>query len=495
MNLKTLLNGISTLAVSGEMDSLIRQVDFDSRQVVPGSLFVAVRGTQTDGHQFIASALERGAVAIVAERISHENENQAPAWITVENSARALGELAAAFYGHPSRELQLVGVTGTNGKTTVATLLYQLFTGMGYKTGLLSTVENRIGEARLPATHTTPDAVRINARIREMADAGCDFVFMEVSSHAVHQERTAALHFAGGIFTNMSHDHLDYHGTFKAYIEAKKKFFDELPKGAFALVNIDDKRGEVMLQNTAATPHRYSLRTMADFRCKLLDNHPFGLHLELDGHEVHARLIGGFNAYNLLAVYGAARLLNQSAEDVLPVLSNIPGAEGRLTQVRDPRGQVTAVVDYAHTPDALEKVLTTLREMKPRESRLLVVVGCGGDRDRAKRPVMARLAAQLGDEAILTSDNPRGEDPEAILEEMESGLDGELKAKILRITQRRAAIQTACRLAKAGDIILVAGKGHEKYQEIKGERHPFDDAAELANALAHTHSPKGDGIG
>ncbi|MCB0636355.1 MAG: UDP-N-acetylmuramoyl-L-alanyl-D-glutamate--2,6-diaminopimelate ligase, partial [Lewinella sp.] len=405
-------------------------------------------------------------------------------WIEVANSARALAQLAAAFYGHPSRELQLVGVTGTNGKTTVATLLYQLFMGLGYKTGLLSTVENRIGEQRLAATHTTPDAVQLNATLAAMREAGCDYAFMEVSSHALDQERVAGLQFAGGIFTNMSHDHLDYHGTFRAYIDAKKKLFDELPAGAFALVNIDDKRGDVMLQNTAAHPYRYSLRTMADFRCRLLDNAISGLHLEMDGHEVFMRLIGGFNAYNLLAVYAAARLLEQPAEEVLTVLSQVPGPEGRLSLVQDPQGAITAVVDYAHTPDALEKVLTTLRETKARAQRLITVVGCGGDRDRTKRPVMARIAAQLSEELILTSDNPRTEDPERILDEMEAGLDAPLKKHTLRITQRRAAIQTACRLARAGDVILVAGKGHEKYQEINGVRHPFDDVVELQHALA-----------
>jgi UDP-N-acetylmuramoyl-L-alanyl-D-glutamate--2,6-diaminopimelate ligase len=484
MNLNTLLTGIATLAVSGDTAVDVSRVDFDSRQVVPGSLFVAVKGTQTDGHDYIGKALEQGAVVIVAERALPTESVGDCVWIQVENSARALAQLAAAFYGHPSRHLRLVGVTGTNGKTTVATLLYQLFMGLGYKTGLLSTVENRIGDRRISATHTTPDAVQINAQLAAMREAGCDYAFMEVSSHALDQERVAGLHFAGAIFTNMSHDHLDYHGTFRAYIDAKKKLFDGLPAFAFALINIDDKRGEVMLQNTAATAYRYSLRTMADYRCRLLDNQTSGLHLDLDGHEVYTRLIGGFNAYNLLAVYATARLLHQSADEVLRVLSQIPGPEGRLTLVPDPQRAITAVVDYAHTPDALEKVLTTLRETKAHQQRLITVVGCGGDRDRTKRPVMAKVAAQLSEELILTSDNPRTEDPERILDEMEAGLDGPLKKHTLRISERRAAIQTACRIARPGDVVLVAGKGHEKYQEINGVRHPFDDVTELQQALA-----------
>jgi UDP-N-acetylmuramoyl-L-alanyl-D-glutamate--2,6-diaminopimelate ligase len=413
-----------------------------------------------------------------------EGLGEGVSFIQVKNSAVALAQAATTYHNNPSQDLTLVGITGTNGKTTVATLLHDLYTSLGYKTGLLSTVEVRIGTEVQTATHTTPDALSINALLAEMRDAGCDFVFMEVSSHAVAQHRTCGLAFNGGVFTNLSHDHLDYHETFAAYRDAKKGFFDQLSKTAFALVNADDKNGAFMLQNTKARKLEYSLRKLVDYRAKVLTNSAQGLQLELDGTEIFTRFIGRFNAYNLIAAFGVAMELGQERDEVLVALSSLTAAAGRLDYVTDPAGLVTAVVDYAHTPDALENVLTTLRDLLATEAHLLCVVGAGGDRDKTKRPVMARLAAKLADQAILTSDNPRSEDPEAILNDMEAGLDSpELKAKTLRITDRRSAIRTAVQFAKPQDIVLVAGKGHETYQEIKGERFPFDDKLELANAL------------
>ncbi|PSR14650.1 MAG: UDP-N-acetylmuramoyl-L-alanyl-D-glutamate--2,6-diaminopimelate ligase [Bacteroidetes bacterium] len=469
----------------GDTNLLVKELVFDSRRVGAGCLFVAVRGTQTDGHQYIDQALSSGAVGIVAERAPTEQEQaSAGCWVQVPRTSVALGQLAAAFFDHPSSQLKLVGVTGTNGKTTTATLLYQLFTGLGYQTGLLSTVENRIGTTLAAATHTTPDAVQLNRLLAEMVDAGCSYVFMEASSHAIDQDRIAGLDFAGGVFTNMSHDHLDYHGTFKAYIEAKKKFFDQLPKTAFALVNEDDKRGSVMVQNSAAKAYTYSLRSMADFRARVLENTPQGLHLEIDGQELFARLIGHFNAYNLLAVYGTAMLLQQNQAEVLRILSDLPGPAGRASYIRGAHGGITGVVDYAHTPDSVEKICGTLREMLSPGQRLLTVLGCGGDRDRTKRPLMAKAACDYSHEVILTSDNPRSEDPEAILDEMAKGVPPGKQAQVLRISDRRSAITTACRLARPGDLVLVAGKGHENYQEIKGVKHPFDDTAILREILA-----------
>lgn len=482
MNVDQLTAAIEGTQLWGKGETAIAQLNFDSRRASAGSLFVAVRGTQTDGHEYIAKAIANGARAIVAERAPNvREESQVDCWVKVSDSAQALGQIAAAFYGYPSRDLPLIGITGTNGKTTVATLLFQLFSELGYKVGLLSTVENRIGEQVIEASHTTPDAVQLNALLGEMLEAGCDYVFMEVSSHAVDQGRTAGLTFSGGVFTNMSHDHLDYHGSFKAYIEAKKKFFDTLPKSAFAIVNIDDKRGTVMVQNSAAKRQTYSLRGMADFRLRVLDNTPEGLHLEIEGQELFARLIGRFNAYNLLAVYATATLLGQDSQEVLPVLSSLSGPAGRVTYVRNLESGITAVVDYAHTPDSVEKICSTLRDMLKPQQRLLTVVGCGGDRDRTKRPLMAKAACDYSHEVILTSDNPRSENPEAILDEMVAGVPADCTA--LRITDRHSAITTACRLAKRGDIVLVAGKGHEQYQEIQGVKHPFDDTKVLKEAL------------
>lgn len=486
MNLSTLLESLSLKEVSGNTQQNIERIDFDSRQVQAGSLFVAVPGTNVDGHEYIETAVERGAKVIVAERPRTDWAELPPAltWVRVPNSATALGWLAAAFYGHPSRALKLVGVTGTNGKTTVVTVLYDLFNRLGYRVGLLSTVEVRIGRQQLAATHTTPDAVQIQATLARMRDAGCDFAFMEVSSHAADQDRIAGLHFAGGVFTNMSHDHLDYHGTFRAYIDAKKKFFDILPATAFALINIDDKRGSYMVQNTAATVHRYSLRSLAEYRAKVLENTPQGILLRLGEREVQMRMIGEFNGYNLLAAFGVADLLEQSSEEVLSVLSLLPGAAGRLEPIYDPHSGRTAVVDYAHTPDALEKVLQALRELqKASGGQLLTVVGAGGDRDRAKRPKMAAVAIRLSDQLILTSDNPRSEDPESILDAMEAGIPAADRHRYLRITDRKSAIRTAVRLAKRNDLVLIAGKGHETYQEIKGIKHPFDDRIIAAEAL------------
>lgn len=474
MKLKDIIKHLKLKAVSGDLDKPISRVDFDSRKVQADSLFVAVRGTQTDGHQYIDKAIALGATAIIGEHRPAEFPSQIT-FIEVENSQLALAKVATAFYDDPSGKLKLVGITGTNGKTTMVNLLYRLFTDLGYRVGLLSTVGNRIGEQQLAATHTTPDAVSINALLADMVDAGCDYAFMEVSSHAVHQERIAGLQFAGGVFTNISHDHLDYHGTFRAYIDAKKKFFDDLPREAFALVNVDDKRGMVMVQNTRAKVHRFSLRGLAEFRARILENSITGLQLELDGQEFYGRLVGTFNAYNLLAVYATAVLLDQDRMEVLTLLSNLTAAEGRMEYIRQANTGITAIVDYAHTPDALEKVLETLNDLRESGHRIITVVGCGGDRDRAKRPKMARIACDLSDEVILTSDNPRSEDPAEILKEMETGVPAQAKHKVLSMVDRRTAIKTAVKLAKPGDLVLVAGKGHEKYQEIKGVKHPFDD--------------------
>ena len=483
MELKELITPLEIMAMEGSASRTVEQLDFDSRKVRPGSVFVAVRGTQADGHQFIEKAIGQGAATVVAEELPEQRHPEVT-YIKVADSATALGQMANLFFGEPSKALKLVGVTGTNGKTTTATLLHSLFTALGYKAGLLSTVRNLIGQEPLEATHTTPDAIAVNGLLREMADAGCDYAFMEVSSHAAHQRRIAGLHFAGAIFTNISHDHLDYHKTFKAYIDAKKMFFDILPKTAFALVNADDKRGGVMVQNTRARKYTYSLRSMASFKAKILDNSISGLHLEVDGREVFSRLIGEFNAYNLLAAYGAAVLLDQDEVETLTALSQLGAAEGRFDYVAGANGKRTGIVDYAHTPDALEKVLSTIHQLRAGNSRVITVVGCGGDRDKAKRPKMAKVACDYSDQVVLTSDNPRSEDPNAIIADMQAGVPPYASRKVLVITGRRDAIRTACRLAEADDIILVAGKGHEKYQEVNGVRHPFDDKAVLAEALA-----------
>lgn len=460
----------------------VTDLQFDSRKVTEGSCFVATRGTITDGHFYINKAIENGAKSVVCEELPADLIDNIT-YIVVENSSEALGQMAANLYDHPSKKLKLVGVTGTNGKSTTVTLLYDLFTELGYKVGLLSTIENKIGRKTLDATHTTPDAVTINLLIQEMVESGCDYAFMEVSSHAIHQKRIAGLNFAGGVFTNISHDHLDYHNTFKEYIYAKKEFFDNLPKTAFALTNVDDKRGMVMLQNTKAKKQTYSIRAMADFKAKILDNSLTGLHLEMDGEEFFGRLIGTFNAYNLLSVFAIAMLLEQDKSEVLVALSQLKAAEGRFDYIQNPDTKIIGIVDYAHTPDALEKVLMTIHKLREGNGQIITVVGCGGDRDRTKRPKMAKVACDYSDQIILTSDNPRSEDPDAIIEEMETGIPPYNVRNVLSITNRKQAIKTACKLAKSGDIILIAGKGHEKYQEIKGERKHFDDKEELAAGL------------
>lgn len=480
--LQDLLTDVSVLEIKGETNQTVRKLTLNSRQAEQESLFAALKGFKVDGHQFIAKAIANGASVILAEALPADLQPSVT-YLQVADSAVALGQIASNFYDRPSKKLKLVGVTGTNGKTTVATLLYNLFQLLGYKIGLLSTVENRIGQQVIAATHTTPDSIAINALLADMVAAGCDYTFMEVSSHAAAQRRIAGLEFAGAIFTNMSHDHLDYHGTFDNYIKAKKSFFDILGKKAFALINIDDKRGEVMVQNTKATVHRYSLQRLADFKAKIIENSLLGLHLDINGREFHGRLIGEFNAYNLLAVYGTAILLGQDQAEVLTALSQVRAAEGRFDSIFDQKRQILGIVDYAHTPDALEKVLETIRQLRQANARIITVVGCGGDRDKAKRPVMARVACDLSDQVIFTNDNPRTEEPETILQDMEAGVPPEAQSKVLTIADRKQAIKTACKLAQSGDIILVAGKGHEKYQEIQGVKYPFDDKEMLKEAF------------
>ena len=468
-----IIRGISVRSVTGSTEHVVAGITADSRQVRPGWLFVAVRGSQVDGHQFISKAVAAGAIAVVAE---HLPESLPCCGIRVADSARALGELAAAWYGSPSGGFDLVGITGTNGKTTVATLLHQLFTRLGYVCGLVGTVEHRIGSQVFPSTHTTPDPVALQALFRRMADAGCTHVFMEASSHAIHQQRIAGCHFRGAVFTNLTHDHLDYHGSFAAYRDAKKSLFDNLPKTAFALINTDDRNGAVMVQNTKAKTYTYALKKPTDFKAKVLEKNLSGLEMIVDDAPVHARLTGLFNAYNLLAAYGVALLLEEQPQPVLTILSSLQGAEGRFDCIPHPTlKEAIGIVDYAHTPDALENVLQTIRDMKKSNGRVITIVGCGGDRDREKRPVMAQTAANLSDQVILTSDNPRTESPAAILADMEAGLDALQQQKTLVIENREQAIRTACRLQQAGDIVLLAGKGHEKYQEVDGVKYPFDD--------------------
>lgn len=466
-------------ALHGEGRTPVSGLAYDSRAVHPGDCFFAIVGTQADGHAYIDAAVRRGAAAVVCERLP-EAQADGVAYVVVKDSAGAMADLAAAFYGHPSRALKLVGITGTNGKTTTVTLLYDLVRALGYRAGLISTVVYRIDGREIEATHTTPDPIRLNAMMREMVDAGCDYCFMECSSHAIAQERIRGLDFAGGIFSNITHDHLDYHKTFAEYIRAKKRFFDALPREAFALTNADDRNGAVMVQNTAARVSSYSLRAMADFRGRIVEMHPDGMLLRVDGQEVWVALLGRFNAYNLLAVYGAARLLGFGRDEVLRVLSTLQPVNGRFEVVRAANGTV-AIVDYAHTPDALENVLQTVGELRTPQQQLLVVCGCGGDRDRTKRPEMAAIAVKHASTAIFTSDNPRHESPEAILDEMTAELDA--AGRWLRIADRAEAIRTAVMMARPGDLILVAGKGHETYQIIGDEKHHFDDREELRKAF------------
>lgn len=471
--------------VCGDTDVLIGSLVYDSRAVSPGACFFAVPGTQCDGHAFISGAVERGAAAIVCERLP-ETRAEGVAYVVVADSAGAMADMAAAFYDHPSRRMKLVGITGTNGKTTTVTLLYELVRALGYRAGLISTVVYRIGDRTLEATHTTPDAIRLNAMLREMADAGCDYCFMECSSHAIVQQRTRGLTFAGGIFSNITHDHLDYHRTFAEYIRAKKLFFDGLPAGAFALTNVDDRNGRVMVQNTAAEVHTYSLRSPADFRCRIVEMHLDGMLLRLDGQEVWVALPGRFNACNLLAVYGAARLLGLERDEVLRALSALQPVSGRFEVIRATNGTL-AVVDYAHTPDALENVLRTIEELRKPDRQLIVVCGCGGDRDRTKRPEMARIAVKYATTAVFTADNPRHESAETILDDMVAGLDATVRC--VRIADRAEAIRTAVLLARPGDILLVAGKGHETYQIVGDEKRHFDDREEIRKAFGLTDNP------
>lgn len=479
--IKNIIKGFNFKVVQPGSKHTCTGLAFDSRKVEPGFLFIAIKGTQTDGHQFIQKAIEKGAVAIICEELPNVIPDSIML-ISTPDTQLALAYMAGNWYDHPSQKLKLTGVTGTNGKTTTATLLCELFESLGYRCGLLSTVENRIHQKVISATHTTPDPLQLNALLAEMVEEGCDYAFMEVSSHAIVQHRVTGLHFAGGIFTNLTHDHLDYHKTFTEYLKAKKGFFDALPPSAFALINADDKNGEVMIQNCSATKYSYSLTTMADFHTRLIENHIDGLLLRLDGTEAWFKLVGEFNAYNLTAIYGAAVLLGQNRLEVLEKLSAIKPVEGRFDTIRSGNG-ITAIVDYAHTPDALKNVISTINSIRKEDARLITVAGAGGDRDRTKRPVMAKIAAENSDQLILTSDNPRTEDPEIILEEMRSGLSPALLQKTITITNRHEAIRTALALAHKGDIVLVAGKGHEKYQEINGIRHHFDDKEEINKAF------------
>lgn len=456
----------------GPKDATVSAIVFDSRKATPGTLFVAMKGTRSDGHDFLPQVLEQGCTAVVTDHVM-----DLPAAVTqlvVADTGKALGELAHAFYDYPSHNIILVGITGTNGKTTCTTLLHRLYMNLGYKTGLLSTVVNKIGDEEVPATHTTPDPVALNALLADMVAQGCSHCFMEVSSHAVAQHRIAGLRFAGAAFTNITHDHLDYHGTFKAYIQAKQGFFDGLEKTAFALTNADDKNGMIMVQNSKATISTYAMKTHADFMVKVLENSFGGLVLTINGTEVWTRLIGDFNAYNLVTVFGITQLLGEDKTEVLTVLSRLESVDGRF-QFLQSKGGVTGIVDYAHTPDALLNVLKTIENIRTRNEQVITVVGCGGDRDALKRPEMARIACEYSDKVILTSDNPRSEDPQAILSEMEAGVEAHQFMKVLSILDRDQAIKTAVSLAQPNDIILVAGKGHEKYQEIKGVKYPFDD--------------------
>ncbi len=471
--LKDILYKTNLVSVSGNTEIEIGSIQFDSRKAEQNCVFVAVSGTQVDGHQFIPSTIEKGAKAIVCE-IMPEELIAGITYIQVKSSAKALGIMASNFYGNPSSKLKLVAITGTNGKTTNATLLWKLFMDLGHKTGLLSTVENKIMEQVVPATHTTPDPLQLNSLLAKMLEAGCTHCFIEASSHAIQQERIAGLDLDGAVFTNITHDHLDYHVTFDNYIAAKKKLFDELPSTAFALTNIDDKRGKVMVQNTKAKIQTFALTKPADFKGKLLENTLHGLEMEIENKRIWFRLIGNFNAYNLLGVYAVGVLLGEEPDEVLAKLSALEGARGRFEQFIS-KDKITAIIDYAHTPDALENVLQTIQDLRSGKEQIITVVGCGGNRDATKRPIMAQIAARFSDKAVLTSDNPRNEEPTEILNQMEAGLKLADKKKTLTIVDRKEAIKTACMLAKPGDIILIAGKGHEDYQEIKGIKHPFDD--------------------
>jgi UDP-N-acetylmuramoyl-L-alanyl-D-glutamate--2,6-diaminopimelate ligase len=472
--LQDIIYKVNIRSVRGNLDLAVADVQTDSRRVGKGSVFIAVKGVHADGHQFIDGVIEKGVTAIVCEVMPARFIDEVT-YVVVENSASAAGIIAHNFYGQPSERLKLVGVTGTNGKTTVATLLYKLFESLGHKSGLLSTVQNEICGTVIAATHTTPDAISLNALLNQMVEAGCTHAFMETSSHAIHQHRIAGLQFSGGIFTNITHDHLDYHKTFDEYIRVKKSFFDSLSSAAFAISNADDKRGRVMLQNSNAKRLLYSLQTMADFKGRILENNLTGLIMNINDQEVHFRLIGEFNAYNLLAVYGAAICLGEDKQEVLRHLSVLTGAEGRFDYMVSAKEKIIGIVDYAHTPDALVNVLTTIQNLKKGHEQIITVVGCGGDRDKTKRPIMGEVACKYSNKAIFTSDNPRSEDPQQILKDMEAGLSVSAKRKYISMVDRKEAIKTAISLAMPDDIVLIAGKGHEKYQDIQGVKHPFDD--------------------
>lgn len=474
MLLRDILYKVNIRSVEGSTDVEIKDVQIDSRKIKNGSLFIAVRGSAADGHKFIYAAIDAGAIAVVCEEIPAEKKDGV-VYVQVENSAAAAGYIAHNFFGQPSEKMKVVGVTGTNGKTTTVTLLYKLFTVLGHKCGLLSTVENFIGDEKVPATHTTPDAISLNEMLKRMMDAGCTHVFMEASSHAIHQHRITGLQFAVGIFTNITHDHLDYHKTFDEYIRVKKSFFDSLPSSAFAISNADDKRGMVMLQNTNAKKYYYSLKNVTEFKGKILENSLTGLVMNVNDQEVHFRLIGEFNAYNLLAVYATALCLGEDKHEVLRCLSVITGAEGRFDYMVSAKDKIVAIVDYAHTPDALLNVLATIKKLKKGFEKVITVVGCGGDRDKTKRPIMAEAACEHSDKVIFTSDNPRSEDPAEIIKDMEAGVSAAARKKYISIVDRKEAIKTAISLAEKEDIVLIAGKGHEKYQDIKGVKNHFDD--------------------
>jgi len=473
MKLSELLKNVKPIAIIGSTDVDIQDVNIDSRRIAAGHLFVAIKGTVTDGHQYIDKAIEQGAVAILCEDLP-ASPKEGVTYVQMESTEKTVGCVATAFQGYPSEKLKLVGVTGTNGKTTIATLLYNMFRKLGYKCGLLSTVCNYIEGEAVPADHTTPDPIELNRLLRRMLDAGCQYVFMECSSHAIAQQRIGGLKFAGGLFTNLTRDHLDYHKTVENYRDAKKAFFDMLPKDAFAITNADDKNGLYMVQNTKATVKTYSTRTMADFKARIIECHFEGMYLEMDGHEVGVQFIGKFNVSNLLAVYGAAVMLGQKPEDVLVVLSTLKSVAGRLEPIRSSEG-VTAIVDYAHTPDALDNVLRAIHEVLNGNGQVITVCGAGGNRDKGKRPLMAQEAVKQSDRVIITSDNPRFEEPQDIINDMLAGLDQKQLKKVVTIVDRKEAIKTACMLAQKGDVILIAGKGHEDYQEIKGVKHHFDD--------------------
>jgi UDP-N-acetylmuramoyl-L-alanyl-D-glutamate--2,6-diaminopimelate ligase len=472
--LKEILYKVNIREVSGSTSIEIKNLQTDSREVTPGTCFIALKGSLSNGHDFISAAIQQGAVAIVCEELP-EQLNPAITYISVPDSSVAAGIISHNFFGEPSTKLKVVGVTGTNGKTTIATLLWKLFSGLGYKCGLISTVQNQIGDTIISSTHTTPDAIHLNELLKKMVDEKCSYVFMECSSHAIHQNRIAGIDFAAGVFSNITHDHLDYHNTFEEYIRVKKSWFDSLPKNAIALSNADEKRGAVMLQNTSAKKYFYSLKTLADFKGKILENSLNGLHMTVNDIEVHFKMIGEFNAYNLLAVYGVAICLGEEKYQVLQLLSTLSGAEGRFDYTLSHQEKVVGIVDYAHTPDALLNVLVTIKNLRQGEKKIITVVGCGGNRDSAKRPLMAEVACQYSDKVILTSDNPRHEDPLEILKQMETGVNVVSRKKCITIADRKEAIKTAVSLSEKEDIILIAGKGHEKYQEIKGVKYDFDD--------------------